>query len=130
MTPQFTSQSTLMKPEPMPTVHCDPLHSSSHLILSMDNLDKPDNPGPNTDHLPSITNQGTQASIPTSMFWASAVMGPKPTISFHQTLTLFPLIVIISCCLIPSDPVLTNPVHTLDSFTLAYPYPLTLDYDT
>src|SRR5882724_2972132 len=39
MTPQSTSQSTLMKPKPTPTVHCNSLHPSSHLILSMDSLD-------------------------------------------------------------------------------------------
>ena len=58
------------------------------------------------------------------------MIGPKPSIGFHQTPTLFPLIVIISHFLIPSDPVRTTLVHTLDSFTLTSPYPLTLGYNS
>jgi len=46
------------------------------------------------------------------------VIGPKPDIRFYQTPTLLPLIVIISHLLIPSDPVLTLLVHTLDSSLL------------
>ena len=145
MTPQSTSQSTLMKPELIPTVHCNPLHPSSHLILSMDIPDNLDNPGLNTDQPPSVADQGTRESIPALVFWASTniqwacghpplptgpVIGLKPTIGFHQTLTLFPLRVIISHCLIPSNPVLTTLVHTLDSFTLASLYPPTLGYNS
>src|SRR5882724_2058706 len=77
----------------------------SCLILSTDSLDNPNNPWPNTDQSPSITNWGTQASIPTIALWASTntqwasghpppstgpMIGPKPTIGFHPTLTLFP----------------------------------------
>ena len=135
MTPHSTSQSTPMKPKSMPTVHSDSLHSSSHLILSMDSLDNPDNPR-------LITDQGTRASIPASVFWASTntrwasghtphpLWGQNLPPVFHQPPTLFPHIVIISCCLIPSNPVLTTPVHTLDSFTLTSPYPLTLGYNS
>ena len=70
-------------------------------------LDNPDNLGLNTDQTPSTTNIGT-----------------------CPTLTLFPLIVIISHCLIPSHPVLTILVHTLDSFTLTSLLPLSLGYET
>ena len=122
-TPQSTSQSALMKPKLTPTVNCNPLHPLSHLILSMDSLDNPDNPRPNTDFPPSIADQGTWASIPAIVFWDSTntqgasrhlpppMIGPMPTIGFHQTLTLFPLIVIISCCLIPSNPVAYSCMH-------------------
>ena len=58
------------------------------------------------------------------------VMGPKPAFGFHKTPTLLPLIVIISHCLFPSKLVLTTPVHTLDSFTLASLYPPTLGYNS
>jgi len=70
-TPQSTSQSTPMKPEPTPTVQCNTLHSPSHLVLSTDSSDNPDNPRMNTNWLPSIANWGTWASISTSVFWAS-----------------------------------------------------------
>src|SRR5882724_1479818 len=66
MTPKSTSQS-----EPMPTVLCNPSHSSSHLILSTDSLDNPDNPRPNTHWSPSIADWGTWASIPAILFGAS-----------------------------------------------------------
>src|SRR5882724_11147077 len=145
MAPQSTSQSTPMKPELTPTVCCIPSHPSSHLVLSMDSPDNPNNPRLNTNQPPSIADWGTWASITTIVFGASTntqgasrhpppstgpMIGPKPDISFHQTLTLFPIILIISQCLIPSNPVLTTLVHTLDSFTLTSPYPLTLGYDS
>src|SRR5882724_2989692 len=44
-----------------------------------------------------------------------SMMGEKPTIGPHQTPTLFLLIVIVSCCCLPSDLVLTIFVHTLYS---------------
>src|SRR5882724_2501754 len=99
----------------------------------MDNSDNPDNPRPNTNWLPSIADQCTQASIPISVFWASTstrwasghptlpMMGPNPTISFHQTLTLFLFIVIISHCLTPSNPELTILVHPPNSL-LSHPH--------
>ena len=49
------------------------------------------------------------------------VIGPNPNIRFYQTLTLLPLIVIISHCLISSNPVLTIHVYTLDS-SLLHPH--------
>ena len=52
-TPQSTSQSTPMNPKLTPTVHCNPLHPSSHLILSTDSPENPDNPGMNTDQPPT-----------------------------------------------------------------------------
>jgi len=131
--PQSISQSTPMRPECTPIVHYTPLHPSSCRILSKDSLDNPDNPRLNTVWPRSITDWGTQVSIPAIVFGASTntqgasghpppstgpIIGPKPDIGFHQTLTLFPLIVIISCCLIPSNPVLTTPVHTLISLLL------------
>ena len=55
-----------------------PLASFKTPCLAMGNLDNSDNPGPDTDWLPSITNQCTQASVPipaflasTSTWWAS-----------------------------------------------------------
>src|SRR5882724_6302192 len=56
-------------------------------------------------------------------FWVStlSMMGPKSTNGFHQILTLFLLIVIVSCCLLSSDTVLTIPVHNLDSL-LSHPH--------
>src|SRR5882724_5671952 len=51
-----------MKSEPMPaTLKCSP----SHLACPADSLDSLLNPRPNTDWLPSITDWGTWASIPT-----------------------------------------------------------------
>jgi len=102
MAPQSTAQPTLTKPEAIPIIIA-PLCTLKHcLILSTDN---PDNPRLNTDQTATISNLGT-----------------------CPALTMFPLIVIISCCLIPSDPVLTIFVYTLDSFTLASLLPLTLGY--
>ena len=49
------------------------------------------------------------------------VIGLKPDIGFYQTPTLLPLIVIILCWLIPSDPVLAILVHILDS-SLLHPH--------
>jgi len=53
---------------------------------------------------------GIRVSIPSTM-------GGKPAIGPHQTqtLTLFLLVVIVSCCCLPSNLVLTIFVHTLDS---------------
>src|SRR5882724_1177521 len=97
---QSTSQSTPTKPKLTPISRHIPLHPSklSHLVHGQSS--QPDNPGPNTNQTPSIADLGT-----------------------FPALTLFPLIVIISCCLIPSDPVLTILVHTLDFFTLTSTYP-------
>src|SRR5882724_5601316 len=102
MTPQSTSQPTLMKTKAIPIIITPLCILQCHLFLSMDN---PNNPGPNTNQTPSIADIGTC---------------PAPT--------LFPLIVIISHCFIPSDPVLTILVHTPLSFTLASLLPLTLGY--
>jgi len=103
MAPQSASQPTPMKPEAIPIAIAPLCTLQCHLILSMDN---PDNPRLKTDWTPSI-----------------------PNLSTCPALTLFPLIVIISCCLIPSDPVLTILVYTLDSYALTSPLPLTLGYE-
>ena len=83
----------------------------------------------------SLTGTLGHPSLPI-VFWASAntqwasrhpppstrpINGLRPNIGFHQTPTLFLLIVIISHCLIPSNPVLTILVHTLDS-PLSHPH--------
>src|SRR5882724_8609025 len=54
-----------MNSQPMPAFHHSPTCSPSHPSCPTDSLDNPINPGPNTNWLPSITNWGTQTSIPT-----------------------------------------------------------------
>src|SRR5882724_9748068 len=55
--PQSISQSTLTRAKCTPIIHCTPLHSSSHLVLSTDHLDNINNPWANTNWLPTIANQ-------------------------------------------------------------------------
>jgi len=91
------------------------------------------NPRPNTNWIPSITDQSTQASIPTSVSGlvpALMASGHPPTYDrpnpphFHQTQPCSPYR-IISHCLTPSDPELTILVHTPDS-SLLHPHCLQL----
>ena len=150
--PQSTSWSTLMKSEPIPaTLKCSP----SHLACPTDSFDNPLNPGPNTDQLPSIDNQGTRASVPT---WVLGTSNPtwcpghlslhqcsglapmqngylvipyhdesKPNLSFHCNPNSFPHLVISSWL---PNPELIILVCILDFFTLTYLYHPMLDYDS
>jgi len=133
-------KSTLMKTRTMPTVHCDSSCSPSHLILSMDSLDNPNNPGLTTNQLPSIMDQDTWASIPIQCSGLVPALdghpgihpacddtkthlqfpsNPDPVSSYSNYSTLF----------ISSNPTLPTLVHTLVSFALPSPYPPTLGYD-
>src|SRR5882724_10219339 len=91
------TQSTPMKPELTPTVRYNPPHPSSCLVFSTDSSDNPNNPGPNTNQLPSITDWGTWASIPTLVFgastntqWVSRHLGIHPAHDWAEAHHRFP----------------------------------------
>src|SRR5882724_5640676 len=70
------------------TQHID-LNSPSHLAFPQAAWTTPINPGPNTNQLPSIANQGTWASVPTLVLRASnntwCPWASVPTLVFWAT---------------------------------------------